>query len=568
MAAGLRRPRRAAARASARYRMSSTSVDLPGAAHAGHRGQHAQRDGHVDVAQVVLARAAARASVPARRRGARAGTRDRELAAQVAAGQAAVERGRAAPGTSGWPPKRPAPSPRSTTQSAARIVSASCSTTTTVLPRSRMPLQRVQQPLVVARVQAHRRLVQHVEDALHARARSGRPGGCGAPRRRRAWWWGGPGSGSRRPPLQEARGASTISLQQAVGHRPARAPGTASAAKAGTRLGDGQPDVVGQAAARPGARPGSPGAAARPPQSRQGTSVRYGPQVLEGRAAALAAPAPPRRRRWSHAQHRLQRGARRWAATPAKPCASPSSSAWRALRGSSRTGASRAKPWRRGHLLERLAHQARAVALPGMDRPVQQRAALVGDDLGGVHVPAHAQPLAGRAGAVGAVEGEGARRQLGHRDVAVDAGQAPAVEALAAALDRRPSTTSPARSKRLLQRGAQALLGARAAGPAGRPPPRCGGCGAGRARAAPPGRAAAVHAGAAAGPAPASSASSCRKAPLRPRTTGASTASARAPGQRPAAGCAICSARLGADGPPQRGQCGRPSAAKSTRRWS
>ena len=36
------------------------------------------------------------------------------------------------------PPAAPAPSPRSSTQSAARIVSSSCSTTTTVLPASRM----------------------------------------------------------------------------------------------------------------------------------------------------------------------------------------------------------------------------------------------------------------------------------------------------------------------------------------------------------------------------------------------------------------------------------------------
>ena len=38
-----------------------------------------------------------------------------------------------------WPPCSPAPGPMSTTQSAVRIVSSSCSTTMSVLPRSRIP---------------------------------------------------------------------------------------------------------------------------------------------------------------------------------------------------------------------------------------------------------------------------------------------------------------------------------------------------------------------------------------------------------------------------------------------
>ena len=54
--------------------------------------------------------------------------------------------------------------------SAARIVSSSCSTTTTVLPRSRKLGQRVEQPLVVARMQADRRLVENVQHADQAAA--------------------------------------------------------------------------------------------------------------------------------------------------------------------------------------------------------------------------------------------------------------------------------------------------------------------------------------------------------------------------------------------------------------
>ena len=68
----------------------------------------------------------------------------------------------------------PAPGPRSITQSAARMVSSSCSTTSTVLPRSRIPLRVAMQALVVALVEADRRLVEHVEDAHQLRADLGR----------------------------------------------------------------------------------------------------------------------------------------------------------------------------------------------------------------------------------------------------------------------------------------------------------------------------------------------------------------------------------------------------------
>ena len=54
--------------------------------------------------------------------------------------------------------------------SATRIMSASCSTTSTVLPWSRSLRRMRDQPLVVARVQADRRLVEHVERADQRRA--------------------------------------------------------------------------------------------------------------------------------------------------------------------------------------------------------------------------------------------------------------------------------------------------------------------------------------------------------------------------------------------------------------
>ena len=71
------------------------------------------------------------------------------------------------------PPCRPAPGPRSTSQSAWRMIVSSCSTTTTVLPRDLQIAQGVDQPLVVAGMQADRRLVEHVADADQAGAQAG-----------------------------------------------------------------------------------------------------------------------------------------------------------------------------------------------------------------------------------------------------------------------------------------------------------------------------------------------------------------------------------------------------------
>ena len=69
-----------------------------------------------------------------------------------------------------WPPPSPEPGPKSTRWSAASITSRSCSTRTSVLPRSRRCRRAAEQPGVVARVQADRRLVEHVEHAGQAAA--------------------------------------------------------------------------------------------------------------------------------------------------------------------------------------------------------------------------------------------------------------------------------------------------------------------------------------------------------------------------------------------------------------
>ena len=66
------------------------------------------------------------------------------------------------------------------------IVASSCSTTISVLPEVAQPDQRVDQPAVVALVQADRGLVEDVEHADQARCRSAWPAGCAGPRRRPA----------------------------------------------------------------------------------------------------------------------------------------------------------------------------------------------------------------------------------------------------------------------------------------------------------------------------------------------------------------------------------------------
>ena len=80
----------------------------------------------------------------------------------------------AGPSATTWPPCSPAPGPMSTSQSAARIICSSCSTTSTVLPSVAQPLERRDQTVVVALVQADRRLVEDVEDADELRADLGR----------------------------------------------------------------------------------------------------------------------------------------------------------------------------------------------------------------------------------------------------------------------------------------------------------------------------------------------------------------------------------------------------------
>ena len=144
---------------------------LARARHAGHAAEHPERELDVDLLQVVLRRAqdldrpAWACAAPAGRRSAacRPGT-GRSATARPASPSPAVPRRRSGRRA------RPRPGPRSTMWSAARIVPSSCSTTITVLPRSRSRVEHVEQLVVVALVQADRGLVEDVEHAHEARA--------------------------------------------------------------------------------------------------------------------------------------------------------------------------------------------------------------------------------------------------------------------------------------------------------------------------------------------------------------------------------------------------------------
>ncbi len=63
------------------------------------------------------------------------------------------------------------------------------------------------------------------------------------------------------------------------------------------------------------------------------------------------------------------------------------------------------------------------LAGPGLDGALVQRLAAVGHDQVGIDFELGAQAGAGRAGAMRAVEGEGAWLDLGQADAAVDAGK-------------------------------------------------------------------------------------------------------------------------------------------------
>ena len=117
------------------------------------------------------------------------------------------------------PPWRRPPGPSSMTQSAARMSSRSCSTTTTELPFPARAVIVLQQPGDVARVQPDRRLVQHVQHARGAGPhRRGELDPLPLPGRQRG---AGPVQGQVAQPDVEQRREPAVQFGEQAGRHPA-----------------------------------------------------------------------------------------------------------------------------------------------------------------------------------------------------------------------------------------------------------------------------------------------------------------------------------------------------------
>ena len=276
---------------------------LARARHARDRHEPADRDLDVDVAQVVLRtrRAPAATGRPAaaapgsRCAGAPTGTRavtDSRLRSTSSGVPSAMTR----------PPCSPAPRPMSMSQSDARMVSSSCSTMTTVLPRSRSRVERLDQAPVVALVQADRRLVEDVEHADQARPDLRREPdalrlAAGQRRRRR-----GRATGSRR---RRRRGTTAARGSRAARARRsgARSPtARASSIQSDAARTDSAGHLVDRGSARPSpraprasaARPCTPGTAAASSTPRSAPSAAATRSRGSGdRGSGRCPPTPP-----------------------------------------------------------------------------------------------------------------------------------------------------------------------------------------------------------------------------------------------------------------------------------
>ena len=148
---------------------------LAGAGHAGDHDQPAERDAHVDACAGCAAstRSSVRCGVRVVDRAARLRRVPQRLAQEAAGDRARVARSgpRTVPGADDFAAAHAgAAGPRSITWSARRMVSSSCSTTTSVLRLPASSRERVEQHRVVARMQADGGLVEDVADAVQVGA--------------------------------------------------------------------------------------------------------------------------------------------------------------------------------------------------------------------------------------------------------------------------------------------------------------------------------------------------------------------------------------------------------------
>ncbi len=311
--------------------------------------------------------------------------------------------------------------------------------------------ERLEELAVVALVQAHRRLVEDVEDALHPGADlAGEPDAVGLAR----------GERGRRPVqaqvahahrFEEAQPAQDL-LQQPVGDRPL-ALRELQGLEGGAGLADGKLHVVRQRAAADAHRQALP-AQAGPAALRADRLAQVGPQVLE-RFAPFTLVGDFLALSRAHPQEPLEPPAQIGKRAREPVAVAGKEDVARLLRQLPDRNLER-EVVALGDVLERLPQEAGAVALPGVDGAFQHRTALVGYHLARVHLPAVAETLAAGAGAVGAVEGEGPGRHLSHRDVALHARETPAVEALSSSLEGDEDGVA-GESERLLQPGHQPL---------------------------------------------------------------------------------------------------------------
>ena len=137
-----------------------------------------------------------------------------------------------------------------------------------------------------------------------------------------------------------------------------------------------------------------------------------------------------------------------------------------------------------GDRLDHLRVEVRVDHRPRHERALRDREARIGHDQVGIDLALGAEPGAARAGAVGRVEREDARRELRQRDAVVGAGELLGVRHRRAVDDRRPRpaprpAAGPSRPSR------SGACAARASSPAGRPPPRSSAAPACRGRSAP-----------------------------------------------------------------------------------
>ena len=291
--------------------------------------------------------------------------------------------------------------------------------------------ERLDQPRVVALVQAHRRLVEDVEEALHPRADLG-----GEPQAVRLAAREGRGRAVEGE-VAEAERDENVEPREDLADEPL----ADRALPLAEREGRPRPRGRGRAAAARGRRRSGPPPAPRGSRAAAACPGTPGRPPRRGRAAGPRRPrrrrGPPRRPGEGSSRRRVVHAAAQVGHDPGEPARRRRRGAPRAPRAAARRpGASSEKPWRSATSKSASRRRRGAVAVPRADGAVEDAPRLVGH-----HPRRRPPPSAGpgrrrRGRPHAALLKENARgRELRHRDVAARAGEVAAQEPLAAALD-------------------------------------------------------------------------------------------------------------------------------------